>query len=85
MPQCNVIATEIEGKIYDREMLQSLQNTANESTYNSPNHMSEGSPPKNSSDPSNSPTVFPTGKQDLQDEPTAWVNSQQTTTRLTAK
>ena len=46
----NVIATEIEeGKIYDREMLQSLQNTANESTYNSPNHMSEGSPPKNSS------------------------------------
>ena len=71
----NVIATEIEeGKIYDRKMLQSLQNTAIESTYNSMNHMSEGSPPKDSSDPSNSPPVFPTGKQDLQDEPTAWVN-----------
>ena len=62
----NVIATEIEeGKIYDRKMLQSLENTANESTYNSTNHMSEGSPPKDSSDLSNSPTVFPTGKQDL--------------------
>lgn len=51
----NVIATEIEeGKIYDRKMLQSLQNTVNESTYNSKNHMSEGSPPKDSSDPSSS-------------------------------
>lgn len=70
-----IIATETEeGKIYDRKMLQSLQNTTNKSTYNSTNHTSEGSPPKDSSDPSNSPTVFLTGKQDLQDEPTAWVN-----------
>ena len=54
-------ATEIEeDKIYNRQMFQSLQNTANESTYNSTDHMSEGSQP---SDPSNSPTVFTAGKQ----------------------
>ena len=71
----NVIATEIEeDKIYDREMFQSLQNAANESAYISTNQKSEGSHPKDSSDPSNSPAAFTAGKQDLQSEPTAWVN-----------
>ena len=71
----NVIATEIEeDKIYDREMFQSLQNAANESAYISTNQKSEDSHPKDSSDPSNSPAAFTAGKQDLQSEPTAWVN-----------
>ena len=64
-----------ENKICDWQMFQSLQNTANESTYISTNHMSEGSHPKNSSDPSNSPTVFTAGKQ-------APVNAYKTTIRI---
>ena len=55
-------------------MFQSLQNAVNVSAYNSINQKSEGSRPKDSSDPSNSPTTFTVGKQDLQSEPTAWVN-----------
>ena len=74
----NVIATEI-----DREMFQSLQNAGNESAYFSTNQKSEGSRPKDSSNPSNSPTAITAGKQDLQSEPTA--KFQQTTARITTK
>jgi len=80
----NVIATQIEkGKINDREILQSSQNTANESTHitttnmSDPSHFKDTSDPshfKDTSDPSNSPTGFTTSKQDLQIEPVAWVN-----------
>jgi len=50
----NVIATQIEeGKINDQEIFQSSLNTANEST-----HITTS----DTSDPSNSPTSFTTGK-----------------------
>ena len=71
----NVIATQIEeGKINDREIFQSSLNTANESTHITTTDMSDPSHFKDTSDPSNSPTSFTTGKQDLQVEPVAWVN-----------
>ena len=65
----NVIATQIEeGKINDWEIFQSSLNTANESTHITTVDTSDLSHFKDTSDPSNSPTGFTTGKQDLQVE-----------------
>ena len=56
---CNVIATQIgEGKINNREMFQSSQNTANESTHITTTNTSDPSHFKDSSDPSKVPQVL---------------------------